>query len=131
MAKPFFIFVVPLLLQGMLTGCVKVENTTPRYDKDACVVCNRTGYESEAGKCSFCKGSAVCQFCEGKGKRLQGKKDRYYEAVCAFCQGNGKCHYCSGTGKCSICKGTGKYTPLTPPVNAEPRPDSTQPQGGR
>jgi hypothetical protein len=97
-----------------MVGCKKTPNTTPRYEKDACLVCSRYGHSDDAGKCFYCKGSGACKFCNGKGKRLLGKKNNFYEAECAFCGGSGKCHYCQGSGKCGICNGTGKYMPLRP-----------------
>lgn len=118
-------------LLAVLAGCQKVENSKPRYNKDACVVCSPIGHETEAGKCTYCKASSKCQFCKGTGKRLEGKKDSYYEAVCAFCGGGGKCHYCSGTGKCGICKGTGKYVPFPSGKGETPAPDSLSQGGGK
>ena len=81
------------------TACKKVPETTPRYDKNACLICNHFGHSEDAGKCFYCKGTAQCQFCKGKGKRLEGNKTRFYEAACNFCGGTGKCHYCDGIGK--------------------------------
>jgi hypothetical protein len=95
----------------LFPACQKVPETTPRYDKDACIVCSPTGHKEMAGKCFYCKGTAVCQFCAGKGKRLVGNKEHFYEEICSFCGGKGKCHYCEGTGICKTCGGTGKYTP--------------------
>jgi hypothetical protein len=104
------------LLLGLLllAGCTKTENKNPRFIEDACVVCSPYGHEKDAGKCFNCRGDGICKFCDGRGKRLLGTKDKFYEDVCAFCQGNGKCHYCTGSGKCRICGGTGKYAPLRP-----------------
>jgi hypothetical protein len=108
------------------TACQKVPETTPRYDKGACLICARQGHPEEAGKCFYCKGTAVCQFCKGKGKRQVGTRDRFYEETCSFCNGTGKCHYCDGTGKCKTCGGTGKYTPV-PSTGTTPLPDTTNP----
>lgn len=113
----------------LFSGCHKVENTTPRYNKEACLLCAPLGHEADAGKCFNCKGSGVCSFCIGKGKRQVGKEGKFYDEVCAFCEGTGKCHYCTGTGKCMQCKGTGKYVPLTPSVPADytPPPEAAAP----
>ncbi|OGS37239.1 MAG: hypothetical protein A2293_16735 [Elusimicrobia bacterium RIFOXYB2_FULL_49_7] len=111
---PLLIFL--LLLPSLLAiGCKKVENTTPRYNKSACLICNRMFHEKEAGKCLYCKGSGTCSFCQGKGTRLEGKKGASYETICSFCNGTGKCHYCESSGKCSTCKGTGHYVPIDQP----------------
>jgi hypothetical protein len=123
-----------LLLSALLAlsisffGCHKVENTTPRYDTKACILCTAFGHPEDAGKCFACKGSAVCQFCQGKGKRLVGKDGKYYEETCAFCQGAGKCHYCSSTGKCVLCKGSGLYVPLAPSLSQTPATPPAVPQ---
>jgi len=123
-----------LLLSGLLallvafTACHKKENTTPRYNADACLVCTPLGHEADAGKCFNCKSSGVCTFCKGKGKRQVGQEGRYYEEVCAFCSGSGKCHYCEGSGKCPQCKGTGKYTPLAPTA-VQTSPDTAKKEG--
>ncbi len=129
MPKLILILTAALACQVFLIHCQKVENTTPRYNKDACLICSPFGHEADAGKCSFCKGTSVCQFCKGKGKRLEGRKDHFYEAVCAFCGGSGKCHYCKGAGRCAICKGTGKYFPLRPADGKGPAPDTASPGG--
>jgi hypothetical protein len=121
-ALPFLLaacFLLPLI------GCgPKVPETTPRYDKNACLICNRFGHPEEAGKCFYCKGTTACQYCNGTGKRMEGTRNHFYQTTCAFCDGTGKCHYCGGTGKCKTCGGTGKYTP--PPsgenVAAPPAP---------
>ena len=104
-----FRLLLPLLLLLMFTQCKKFEDVTPRYDKEACVVCSHYAKEAGAGKCFNCKTTGVCSFCKGTGKRLVGKKDNYIEETCPFCNGSGKCHYCEGTGKCKTCDGTGKY----------------------
>lgn len=123
----------PLLLLCLLValmlsaGCHKVENTTPRYNKEACLLCAPLGHEADAGKCFNCKGTSICSFCQGKGKRQVGKEGRFYDEVCAFCAGSGKCHYCQGTGKCPQCKGTGKYVPMTPSVPADYAPPAEVP----
>ncbi|MFH0921271.1 MAG: hypothetical protein V1913_13040 [Fibrobacterota bacterium] len=124
-------FLLLTCLAALLTlpGCKKVENTTPRFNKDACLVCTPLGQEAVAGKCYNCKGNGTCTFCQGKGKRQVGKQGAYYEEVCAFCQGTGKCHYCDGIGKCTQCKGTGKYVPIAPTLpegNAAPAPDTAK-----
>ncbi|OGJ86830.1 MAG: hypothetical protein A2268_14255 [Candidatus Raymondbacteria bacterium RifOxyA12_full_50_37] len=108
------IFITLCACMAMLPACVKKQDPSPRYDADACLLCSHWGHAEDAGKCFICKGTAVCTFCDGKGKRLLGTKDAWYEAPCQFCNGTGKCHYCEGTGKCFLCKGTGKYIPLKP-----------------
>lgn len=95
--KPSLILL--LALPFFFANCVKKENTTPRYDAKACVLC--THYEN--GKCFNCKGSGVCQYCKGSGKRLVGKKNNFIEEACPFCEGRGKCHYCKGSGNCNGC----------------------------
>jgi hypothetical protein len=117
--KITLIALITVCLFPLLCGCgPKVPETTPRYDKGVCMICSPLGHSEEAGKCFFCKGTAVCTFCKGKGKRQVGEKTHFYEETCAFCAGSGKCHYCGGLGKCKICGGTGKYTPLK--FSAEP-----------
>jgi len=101
-----------------LFSCKKTENTTPRYNKEACLLCSPTpvpgavAHKVTPGKCSYCGATGVCDFCKGKGKRWVGKGAASYEETCAFCQGIGKCAYCAGSGTCHLCKGTAKYVPF-------------------
>ncbi len=126
--KHFTLFNLILGLCVLLpfTACKKVPETTPRYDKDACIICNRFGHQEEAGKCFYCKETTVCQFCKGTGKRSLGTKDKFIVEKCSFCNGSGKCHYCEGTGKCKTCGGTGKYVkPGSGPDSLSAVPEDT------
>lgn len=72
-----------------------------------CSTCDGTGIKSAT--CPDCKGSKVCTYCQGSGKRpgLGGSM-----VNCFACTGTGKCKKCDGTGQmsshCPDCFGTGR-----------------------
>lgn len=106
--------------------CKKFEDTTPRYDKEACIVCSHYAKEAGPGKCFNCKATGVCTFCKGTGKRQIGDSKNFIEEQCPFCKGAGKCHYCDGSTKCKTCGGTGKYQPIQKSSQPEEAPQGTK-----
>lgn len=63
--------------------------------------------------CTICKSSGICHWCDGSGRRANGRQ-------CTSCHGSGKCSNCNGTGakelimvngreyvRCSSCSGSG------------------------
>lgn len=72
-----------------------------------CTTCSGTGIRHES--CPDCKGSKICNYCQGAGKRpgLGGSM-----VSCFACTGSGKCKKCQGSGEtsstCPDCFGTGR-----------------------
>lgn len=73
-----------------ITNCDECNNT----GLTTCSICNGTGLDSET--CDWCKGSGICNACNGLGKTELNNSDEMLE--CYLCAGDGKCASCLGTG---------------------------------
>ena len=107
-----------------LPGCGKSRRIRDIHVEELEELTGQTVSDTRTTNCALCKGSGVCNHCNGEAFR-NGRR-------CSWCDGTGKCSYCEGIGQfkvvemggkdytlcgschgdgaCRVCGGSGRYS---------------------